>query len=382
MIDGLEATVRFYKMISSGDVFIKNPFNTLMIIFLLFDTVHLFKNIYCNFLKYGIFVCPSFEEDGQLTAKFAHIVQLYNIELTTPVKRAHKLVEKMLHPSSIEKNNVMLADACFHDSTINALRYYAVHGYPEFEETAKVLRIIRDWFNRVNVKSKFSGQRTRDPHQTKIDVETVESATAYLAKFKDWVTKWKSSEEPGLSRQTFSALLQTSNGFLQMIPYLLNGKGLQYVLFGFIQSDPVEGRFRWYRQLCGANYLNSVLQFLQAEKSLRIRALVTAGFDMASIKDIFAGIEEKISKERDNDVEVLMESLYSLNFETEVDAENKSIVYNYAGYISRNILRPKKITCSDCIEMIWAIAPIVLVLYERGSGATMLKLVNRILWKL
>ena len=144
MTDGLEANVRFYKMISSGDVFIKNPFNTLMIIFLLFDTVHLFKNIYCNFLKYGIFVCPSFEEDGQLTAKFAHIVQLYNIELTTPVKRAHKLVEKMLHPSSIEKNNVMLADACFHDSTINALRYYAVHGYPEFEETAKVLRIIRD----------------------------------------------------------------------------------------------------------------------------------------------------------------------------------------------------------------------------------------------
>ena len=102
--DGLEANVRFFKMISGGNVLIKNPFNLLKMIFLLFDTIHLFKNIYCNLLNYGIFICPSFEEDNRyLTAKFSHVAELYDLELKIGMKRAHKLTEKMLHPATIEK---------------------------------------------------------------------------------------------------------------------------------------------------------------------------------------------------------------------------------------------------------------------------------------
>ena len=42
-----------------------------------------------------------------------------------------------------------------------------------------------------------------------------------------------------------------------------------------------------YRQLCGRNYFNSDLQFLQAEKNIRIRSLVKMGFLISEIKDIF-----------------------------------------------------------------------------------------------
>ena len=139
MTDGLEANVRFFRMICESKVLINNPYNLLNLIFFLFDTIHLFKNIYCNLVNYGIFVCPSFEQDqGSITAKFSHIVQLYHLELISPVKRAHKLTEKVLHPSSIEKTNVKLADACFHESTVNALIHYAKRGFPEFRETAQV----------------------------------------------------------------------------------------------------------------------------------------------------------------------------------------------------------------------------------------------------
>ena len=89
-----------------------------------------------------------------------------------------------------------------------------------------------------------------------------------------------------------------------MIPYLLNNKCLQYFLLGFIQSDALEGRFRWFRQLCGANYFNSVLQFLQAEKSIRIKSLVTDGFNMSTIKYIFAGAEQQTVKEVENEIEI------------------------------------------------------------------------------
>ena len=252
MTDGLESNVRFFKILSDGDVLIKNPFNPLTFIILLFDTVHLFKNIYNNLLSYGFFTCHSFEKDGVfLTAKFSHVVELYNIELTMPIKRAHKITAKVLNPSSIEKTSVKLADACFHESTINALNFYASKGHPEFSETAAVFQVFRVWFNTMNVKSRETGRRKKDQRRASIDKNTINDTIGYLKKFKTWVEKWRASAHQGLSRQTFAALLHTTSGFIQLIEYVIRVKGTDYLLTGFIQSDPLEGRFRWYRQLCG-----------------------------------------------------------------------------------------------------------------------------------
>ena len=66
----------------------------------------------------------------------------------------------MLHPQPIEKTNVKLAAALFHESTITALKYYSKRpeGKPEWKQTANFLRIIRTLWNIVNVKDKYSGQ--------------------------------------------------------------------------------------------------------------------------------------------------------------------------------------------------------------------------------
>ena len=118
----------------------------------------------------------------------------------------------------------------------------------------------------MNVKSRETGRRKKDQRRASIDKNTINDTIGYLKKFKTWVEKWRASAHQGLSRQTFAALLHTTSGFIQLIEYVIRVKGTDYLLTGFIQSDPLEGRFRWYRQLCGANYLISVLQFLQAEK--------------------------------------------------------------------------------------------------------------------
>ena len=68
---------------------------------------------------------------------------------------------------------------------------YATHGYPEFSGTAKVFTIIRNWFNKVNVKSAYDGQRTRDPQREKIDEKTLQSSLEYLKEFGRWVEKWR-----------------------------------------------------------------------------------------------------------------------------------------------------------------------------------------------
>ena len=46
---------------------------------------------------------------------------------------------------------------------------------------------------------------------------------------------------------------------------------------GKILSDPIEKRFGWYRQLGGANYYLAVTQFLQSEKKIRLRCLISIG---------------------------------------------------------------------------------------------------------
>ena len=199
----------------------------------------------------------------------------------------------MLDPSTLEKTNVQLANSFFHESTINALRYYANHGHPEFKGTADVLQIIRNWFNTVNVRSEFEGQRTRDPHRNPVKKDNPEPTKSFLKKFLSWVQRWEASKKAGLSKQTFEALKLTTRTLIELIDYVFETKPIDYLLLGKSTQDPLEGRFGWDRQLNGGagGYQSACRQFLSAEKTIRVRLLVKSGFNMTEIKDIFSPSE-------------------------------------------------------------------------------------------
>ena len=82
---------------------------------------------------------------------------------------------------------------------------------------------------------------------------------------RELANKFRSSQ--GDSVQMFNAAIRTTKGFIALIDYLFSSKSfLAFVLLGNIQSDYLEQRFGWWRQLCGGNYNNAVIQFLQTEK--------------------------------------------------------------------------------------------------------------------
>ena len=112
---------------------ISNPYDVEKKISLLFDTTHLLKCVYHNFINKERFLCPPFDvtsdTNTSLHVNFAHIKEMYNLELGKNLKIAYKLSEKVLNPLVLEKTNVMLADACFHESTINGLKHYGERGY-------------------------------------------------------------------------------------------------------------------------------------------------------------------------------------------------------------------------------------------------------------
>ena len=82
--------------------------------------------------------------------------------------------------------------------------------------------------------------------------------------------EWRSSKREGLSQQTFTAVIQSFSALIDLSTYLLERHAFSYVLLGKFQSDPLEGRFGYYRQLSGGNFFISCRQLLQAEKKIRL----------------------------------------------------------------------------------------------------------------
>ena len=131
----------------------------------------------------------------------------------------------------------MLADSVFHESTINALRYYGKKGNPSFLQTAKLLSIFRQRFNKLNVKSQYEGQRTIDPNRESVLEENRSEVLNYLSSFHVWLKEWQQLDTSGLSKQTFSAALQTTSKLRGLINFLLYVGLLSYVILCHVQSD-------------------------------------------------------------------------------------------------------------------------------------------------
>ena len=70
---------------------------------------------------------------------------------------------------------------------------------------------------------------------------------------------------------------------------LLDRKAFNYVLLGHLQSDAIERRFGWLRQMSDANYYVSMRQVLESDR--RIRAVSLLKFSGISLTEIDSAIQ-------------------------------------------------------------------------------------------
>ena len=93
-------------------------------------------------------------------AKFSHLKTLASWEHYNPVKAAYKLTEKVLSPSTIEKQSVWLIMAVVHPYTVAGLRLYAqMKDCPGFYDTADVLEAWQRLIGILNVKEPGQDER-------------------------------------------------------------------------------------------------------------------------------------------------------------------------------------------------------------------------------
>ena len=286
-----------------------------------------------------------------MTASFDHICEIYAKEQKMPVRLAYKLSHQILEPSPIERQNVQLTHSLFHQSTIEALNFYGKAGHPEYLQTASFLTIISNWWKTVNVKSKFLGQRKRDPFCEIVCEENLQEKTSFLRAFFDWLQEWeKASGETKLcfTTQTFLAAKLTSEGLAAVSEHLILQKKQEYVLLGKFQSDCLEGRFGKLRQMCGGNLFNSVRQFLESERTLKIKNLACLDLSLSEIQETFHGGQvekqqqiERISEEIINDLKIAVDPKLTC-----LKNNDENSLFYVAGYFARTIKNHLK--CSDC----------------------------------
>ena len=245
-------------------------------LFLIFDPVHTIKNVYNNFQGRKVFECPPMDHNlpTGCTADFSHIVQLFQMESTMSLKKAHRLTPSTLHPRSIEKTSVKLAVSVFCESTRDALQYYAAHdGRPAWAATANFITLLLKLWNILNVKTSSKGKQKRDytmdPVRSSLDWKLM-----FLREFANFLQQWEASGRRGLSKETFLALRHSCLALCECPSFPLDRHGFKYVLLGHLQSDAIESRFGWLRQLAGANYYLSMRQVLEGDKKIRTVSLL------------------------------------------------------------------------------------------------------------
>ncbi|TRY80306.1 hypothetical protein TCAL_15477, partial [Tigriopus californicus] len=151
-------------------------------------------------------------------------------------------------------------------------------------------------------------------------------------------------------RRICSSVSLTVTSLIALSRYLLSTRRLSYVLPGKINSDPLERRFSWYRQLSGGNFFLSVRQFLEAEKKIRVESLVKySGLDLVDVQcalqtDATNGEEIKES------VRILLAALPAEPISSTDFKEQEGIIFYVAGFISRCLLKVKK--CEDFYELV------------------------------
>ena len=224
------------------------------------------KNIRNNLLNLKKFVFPEFSFSclqQTIVSKGGYISwdDMKNIydkdsKLTANLRKACKLSLSAIFPYK-NKQNVRLALAIFHETTISAAKCYI----PKRQDCSFFLTLINTWWSIVNAKTQFCANPLAHaivPGDNKIE---------FLKAFANWLKVWCQSRSAFcLSKQTFDAMVTTLKSQAALIVDLL-GESYRYVISAKFQSDLLGKRFSQYRQMSGGNFLVSMKEIQDTKNS-------------------------------------------------------------------------------------------------------------------
>uniref|UniRef100_A0A1I8JBV1 Transposable element P transposase n=1 Tax=Macrostomum lignano TaxID=282301 RepID=A0A1I8JBV1_9PLAT len=197
----------------------KNPADPDQPLFLLYDPVHLMKNIRNNWLTQSFCEIDFQPVIGEPVkrAKWNEITRLEEAS-RNHIVRTTRLNPVACRPSPLERQKVSLVLDVFHEKTVAALQ---LNGY---SETADFVERVLNFWTVVNVKSPESHIRLNDIRRAPIS-STNSSAIQELLSFAAVVDRMPggrgASRPRSLTTETRKAIHQTANGLADLSRHLL-----------------------------------------------------------------------------------------------------------------------------------------------------------------
>lgn len=330
--DGNRNNQAFFQLLGADR---QRPWETRSGIFLLYDYVHILKNIRNNWLTETTGEL-SFDDDGvKRTAKWSHLVELYKLEAESLVKMS-TLNEVSVFPKPIERQKVSTCLKVFSEKTYQALlNYPELKEFEGVEDTAIFINKVLTWWKILNVKSRYMDIRQNDNLQAAISDPCDERLGTVLA-FGDMALQMAGKQgkrQKQLTRDTAQAIFHTCNGLVSLCRHLLTTSH-QYVLVGQFSSDPLEKEFSKLRQGSGGTYFINVQQIVEKTNINKAKLLLTLKTDSINNEDAGHACSDcKFTLESDEKACETVDNLEVL--ENSVSSETKSVLVYIAGYVTR-----------------------------------------------
>ena len=250
-----------------------------------------------------------------------------DVKLEANLRKASKLSFEALHPGH-NKQNVNLALAIFHETTIAASKAY----FPDRTDMAGFLSLINTWWTIANSKQQYH------PNALGNAIVNDDGKVEFLLEFAEWLENWSlltGSRVFCLSKQTCDALIKTLR-FQALLTKELLQEGYAYVLTGRFQSDPIERRFSQYRQMNGGNFLVSLKEVSNSEKILLCKSLIKQNV-------IFWNGESNIQRTPDFEelqkFRVAASEMSVVMQEATLSPDSEEVAFVLAGFVAKKLIK-------------------------------------------
>ena len=330
--DGNRTNQAFIK---SYDTVPGKPWLTLDNTYLIYDFVHLFKNIRNNWLT---------EKTGELrftwdgvtrVAKWSHLRELYKLELNG-IAKISSLREISIAPKPVERQKVQPVLDIFCERTRRGLLSHP--GMEEVEgkeDTAFFLQLVIKFWTIMNVKSEGADIKHMNPLEEVFrnpDDERLDFLQKFGTMAKDMAGP-QGKRVKQLTNDTGKAIHHTCFGIVDLVRYLLTVKLFNYVPLGKFTTDILEKFFGKLRQGSGGSYFITVQQIIEKVNIIRASLLLSLE-DISDLKGLEGHKCDSCGFLLDEEGVYVFDSLCELESSITLDTK-MSLVY-IAGYVTRN----------------------------------------------
>ena len=242
--------------------------------FLVYDYVHIFKNIRNNWITVDGQTLSFVIDGNEYKAYWSDIRKVYEIDRATPI-RLTKLTYNAVFPKPLQRQSVPLVCKVFNDKTVAALKTFK-DSLRISEGTIILTQTMSDWFKMMNVKDRFSAIHLRDECRQPWTADCTSFTRLEQACQIISTCTWQGGRvrKLKLTQQTAEAFTVSTRNNVAAAKLLLSEKDFDYVLPAIFADEALEKFFGQARQRRGGNFCIDVVDITAAAKIANLHTLL------------------------------------------------------------------------------------------------------------